>query len=54
MKAFMVISTGDSATSTVPILATSNAEVIAAAMDALLDRIVPADEPDAPAPQATP
>ncbi len=35
---FLVISTGDSATSTVPILATSDASVISAAMDALLER----------------
>ncbi len=35
---FLVISTGDSATSTVPLLATSDPAVISAALDALLER----------------
>ncbi len=34
----MVISTGDSATNTTPLLATSDPAVIGAAMDALLER----------------
>lgn len=38
MKQFLVISTGDSAATAAPLLATSDAEVIAAAMDALLER----------------
>jgi len=47
VKAFMVISTGDSATNTVPLLATSDAGAINAALTALLDRIAPADEAQA-------
>ena len=42
---FLVISTGDSATSTVPVLAASDASVIEAALVALVDRISPDDEP---------
>lgn len=38
MKAFMVISTGNTATDTVPLLATSDPAVIGAAMDALAER----------------
>ncbi len=43
MTAFMIISTGNSATDTVPLLATSDPAVISAAMDALLERIAPED-----------
>lgn len=35
---FLVISSGDSPTTATPLLATADAEVIAAAMDALLER----------------
>jgi len=52
-KSFIVLSTGESAATAVPVLATSDAGAISAVMTALLDRIAPADEPDAPAPQAT-
>ena len=47
---FLVISTGDSATSTVPIVATADASIIQAALVALCDRIAP--EPAEPS--ATP
>jgi len=49
-KSFLVLSTGQSAATAVPVLATSDASAISAVMTALLDRIVPADELDAPAP----
>ncbi len=52
---FLVISTGDSATSTVPILATSDASVIEAALVALVDRIAPQPAEPARTPdEATP
>jgi len=38
---FLVISTGDSATSTVPIVATADASIIQAALVAIVDRISP-------------
>ncbi len=49
-KSFLTISAGEDATTAQPILATSDAGAISAVMTALLDRIVPADELDAPAP----
>jgi len=44
-KSFLVLSTGESAATATPVLATSDAGAISAALTALLDRIAPDDEP---------
>jgi len=46
-RTFMTISAGEDATTAQPILATSDAGAISAALGALLDRIAP-DEPERP------
>ncbi len=51
-KSFLTISTGESATTAQPILATSDAGAISAALGALLDRLAPDDDPGTPASEA--
>ena len=50
----MTISAGEDASSATPILATSDAGAISAALGALLDRIAPDDEPARTPEQASP